>query len=136
MKKFFLWFSAIIIVFIIAISILISRIDTQFVIDKIAESTTKATGHPLIFEDKPSLSFIPLGAKFGKVTFGDEKLENGVFIKANSGLAEIELTPLFSGNIVVSQIYLDSPYIEFKEKNDNSAPKSNNVDEKSKKTSR
>ena len=59
MKRVLLWILGIVIVLGVAGAILLGRIDTQFVVNQIADATAKATGKPLVFASAPSLSLLP-----------------------------------------------------------------------------
>ena len=61
MKRVLLWILGIVIVLGVAGAILLGRIDTQFVVNQIADATAKATGKPLVFASAPSLSLLPPG---------------------------------------------------------------------------
>jgi len=95
--------------------VLISRVDTGFVVRQIADATAKATGQPLQFDTPPGISFFPLGVHFGQAHWGNANDGQGVSIAVKSGMAQLELSPLLAGNVVVREIRLDSPAIEVRE---------------------
>ncbi|WP_022656389.1 AsmA family protein [uncultured Desulfovibrio sp.] len=117
MKRVLLWILGIVIVLGVAGTGLLGRINTQFVVKQIADATAKATGKPLIFASAPSLSLLPLGVKFGKTDWGEIKDGRGLAVSVKSGMVELELTPLFSGNLVVREVRLDNPVLEIHEGN-------------------
>ena len=81
MKRVLLWILGIVIVLGVAGAILLGRIDTQFVVNQIADATAKATGKPLVFASAPSLSLLPPGVKFGQAGWGE--IKDGVIVKAS-----------------------------------------------------
>ena len=115
MKRVLLWILGIVIVLGVAGAILLGRIDTQFVVNQIADATAKATGKPLVFASAPSLSLLPPGVKFGQAGWGEIKDGQGLAVSVKSGMVELELTPLLSGNLVVREVRLDNPVLEVRE---------------------
>jgi len=115
MKRVFLWIMGGIAVLAGAAFVLISRVDTGFVVRQIADATAKATGQPLQFDTPPGISFFPLGVHFGQAHWGNANDGQGVSIAVKSGMAQLELSPLLAGNVVVREIRLDSPAIEVRE---------------------
>ena len=115
MKRVLLWILGIVIVLGVAGAVLLGRIDTQFVVKQIADATAKATGKPLIFTSAPSLSLLPPGVKFGQADWGEIKDGQGLAVSVKGGVVELELTPLFSGNLVVREVRLDNPVLEMRE---------------------
>ena len=112
MKRVLLWILGIVIVLGVAGAILLGRIDTQFVGNQIADATAKATGKPLVFASAPSLSLLPPGVKFGQAGWGEIKDGQGLAVSVKSGMVELELAPLLSGNLVVREVRLDNPVLE------------------------
>ena len=115
MKRVLLWILGIVIVLGAAGAILLGRIDTQFVVGQIADATAKATGKPLVFASAPRLSLLPPGVKFGQADWGEIKDGQGLAVSVKSGMVELELTPLLSGNLVVREVRLDNPVLEVRE---------------------
>lgn len=115
MKRVLLWILGIVIVLGVAGAVLLGRIDTQFVVKQIADATAKATGKPLIFTSAPSLSLLPPGVKFGQADWGEIKDGQGLAVSVKGGVVELELAPLFSGNLVVREVRLDNPVLEMRE---------------------
>ncbi len=115
MKRVLLWILGIVIVLGVAGAILLGRIDTQFVVNQIADATAKATGKPLVFASAPSLSLLPPGVKFGQAGWGEIKDGQGLAVSVKSGMVELELAPLLSGNLVVREVRLDNPVLEVRE---------------------
>ena len=115
MKRMFLWILGSIAVLAVAAVILISRVDTDFVVRQIADATAKATGQPLKFDTPPGISFFPPGVHFGQAHWGNAQDAQGVSIAVKSGMAQLELSPLLTGNVVVREIRLDSPIVEVRE---------------------
>ena len=115
MKRMFIWILGCIAVLAVAAVILISRVDTDFVVRQIADATAKATGQPLKFDTPPGISFFPPGVNFGQAHWGNADDAQGVAIAVKSGMAQLELSPLLTGNVVVREIRLDSPVVEIRE---------------------
>lgn len=92
----------------------ISRIDTAALTQKIADVTREATGKPLELAQAPSISIVPLGAKFGPASWGMDKgkaAEQGISVAIQGGAISMQLLPLLSGRVVVDEILLQSPVI-------------------------
>lgn len=92
----------------------ISRIDTAALTQKIADVTREATGKPLELTQAPSISIMPLGAKFGPASWGMDKgkaAEQGISVAIQGGSISMQLLPLLSGKVVVDEILLQSPVI-------------------------
>lgn len=116
MKRMFLWILGSVAVLAVAGIVLINRVDTDFVVRQIADATAKATGQPLQFDSPPGISFFPPGVHFGQAHWGNTDDAQGVAIAVKSGMAQLELSPLLAGNVVVREIRLDSPVVEIREK--------------------
>ncbi|MDR3363210.1 MAG: AsmA family protein [Desulfovibrio sp.] len=115
MKRVLLLGGGILVVLIVAAAIFISRIDTGFVVQKIAETTEKATGSPLVFAGPPSLSVFPPGVSFGQARWGEIKDGQGMAVSVQSGMARLELAPLFTGNLVIAEVRIDNPVFTLRE---------------------
>ncbi|MGE9986557.1 AsmA family protein [Desulfovibrio sp. SGI.169] len=115
MKRVLLWILGIVVALGVAGTVLLGRIDTQFVVRRIADATARATGKPLIFASAPSLSLLPPGVKFGQADWGEVKDGQGLAVSVKGGMVELELAPLFSGNLVVREVRLDNPVLEMRE---------------------
>ena len=115
MKRMIIWILGGIAVLAVAAVILISRVDTDFVVRQIADATAKATGQPLQFDTPPGISFFPPGVHFGQAHWGSTDEAQGVAIAVKSGMAQLELSPLLTGNVVVREIRLDSPAVVIRE---------------------
>ena len=87
----------------------LSRLDADFIVRRIAEATERATGAPLTLEAAPELSLLPPGVRFGAASWRGEPGGNAVAVSLQGGMARLELAPLFSGNIVISEIRLERP---------------------------
>ncbi len=112
MKKVFL---AIVLIFVILIGgffVAINMIDPKTVQDEIAKRVQELTGQALIVEQVPSISFMPLGVKFGVVSWGDKATKN-ISFAAQSGLVHVQFMPLLSGRVVVDELHLNSPVVNF-----------------------
>jgi AsmA protein len=115
MKRIFIWILGGIALLAVAAVVLISRVDTDFVVRQIADATAKATGQPLQFDTPPGISFFPPGVHFGQAHWGNADEAQGMAIAVKSGMAQLELSPLLAGNVVVREIRLDSPVVEIRE---------------------
>ena len=115
MKRLFIWLLGGIALLAVAAVVLISRVDTDFVVRQIADATAKATGQPLQFDTPPGISFFPPGVHFGQAHWGNADEAQGVAIAVKSGMAQLELSPLLAGNVVVREIRLDSLVVEIRE---------------------
>lgn len=92
----------------------ISRIDTATLRDKIAEITTEQTGKPLVLQEVPKISIMPLGVTFGPAIWGmvdGKAAAEGISATIQGGKVSLQLAPLFSGTIVIDSIELQSPVI-------------------------
>ena len=87
----------------------LSRMDAGFVVERIAEVTERATGAPLLLEAPPHLTLLPPGIRFGQARWQGTLGGNALEVSLHGGMARLELAPLFSGNIVISELRLDRP---------------------------
>ena len=115
MKRVFLWILGSATVLAVAAAVLLSRVDAGFVVRQIADATAKATGQPLTFDSPPGISFFPPGVQFGQAHWGDVNDGQSVAISVKGGMAQLELSPLLSGNVVVREVRLDSPVIDVRQ---------------------
>ena len=115
MKRALLWILGSAAVLAVAAFILFSRIDANFVVRQIADATAKATGQPLRFDSPPGISFFPPGVQFGQAHWGDVNDGQSVAISVKGGMAQVELSPLLSGNVVVREVRLDSPVVDVRQ---------------------
>lgn len=110
MKRVLLWTVGIIAVLAVAGAIVVSRIDTRFVADQLAEATARATGQALVLDAAPSVSLFPLGVQFGPLRWGDAGTPGkGMAFAAAGGVVSVEWQALLSGNVVIREIKLDRP---------------------------
>lgn len=115
MKRALLWILGSAAVLAVAAFILFSRMDANFVVRQIADATAKATGQPLRFDSPPGISFFPPGVQFGQAHWGDVNDGQSVAISVKGGMAQVELSPLLSGNVVVREVRLDSPVVDVRQ---------------------
>lgn len=115
MKRFLLWTAGVLLVVAAALAIVLSQIDTAFVIRQIADATAKSTGKPLVFETAPQISFFPPGVRFGQARWGQPEMGDSLVFSVKSGMAELELMPLLSGSMVVHEVRLDNPVVEVRQ---------------------
>ncbi|MFT4301240.1 MAG: AsmA family protein [Desulfovibrio sp.] len=111
MKRFLLWTTGVLLVIAAALAIVLSQIDTAFVVRQIADATAKATGKPLVFENAPQISFFPPGVRFGQARWGQSDQGDTLAISVKGGMAELEFMPLLSGTMVVREVRLDNPVV-------------------------
>ena len=115
MKRFLLWTAGVLLVVVAALAIVLSQIDTAFVIRQIADATARSTGKPLVFETAPQISFFPPGVRFGQARWGQPEMGDSLVFSVKSGMAELELMPLLSGSMVVHEVRLDNPVVEVRQ---------------------
>lgn len=111
MKRFLLWTGLLLLLVGGGAAVAISQIDTRFVTDKISAALRDSTGAPLVFRDAPSISLYPLGLSFGHVDWHLAQDDRDVSVTAEGGHVRLEIPPLLSGNIVVSEVTLQAPDI-------------------------
>ena len=115
MKRFLLWTAGVLLVVTAALAIVLSQIDTAFVIRQIADATARSTGKPLVFETAPQISFFPPGVRFGQARWGQPEMGDSLVFSVKSGMAELELMPLLSGSMVVREVRLDNPVVDVRQ---------------------
>lgn len=111
MKRFLLWTVGILLAVTATLAVLLSRMDTDFVVRQIADATAGATGKPLIFESSPKLSFFPPGVSFGAARWGQPEQDESLAVSVKGGMAELEFMPLLSGTVVLRELRLDNPSV-------------------------
>lgn len=115
MKRIFLWILGGVAALAAAVAVVLSRVDADFVVRQIADATASATGQPLRFDSTPGISFFPPGVHFGQARWGSIADGQGMAVSVKGGMAQLELRPLLTGNVVVREVRLDSPVIEIRE---------------------
>lgn len=111
MKRFLLWTVGILLAVTATLAVLLSRMDTDFVVRQIADATAGATGKPLVFESSPKLSFFPPGVSFGAARWGQPEQDESLAVSVKGGMAELEFMPLLSGTVVLRELRLDNPSV-------------------------
>ncbi len=116
MKRIMLILLTVILLAVVGAVVAVMRLDAQSVRDQVAEAVRGATGKPLVIQEMPSLSLVPLGVKFGAAYWGlspEGKADpaGGVSASVKSGQVSVQFMPLLSGRIVVDEVRLDSPDI-------------------------
>lgn len=109
MKRLLLGFVLLLLLLAAAGAFLLTRLDTGFVAATLSDAVRAATGAPVTFADAPRLSFIPLGVKFGRLSWQQEQPDRSLAVSAAGGHASVALSPLLSGRIVVKEIVLTEP---------------------------
>lgn len=112
MKRVLLTILGVIVLAVAGGAFYLTRMDADFIVRRIAEATEKATGAPLELRDTPHLSLLPPGIRFGTAHWQGEIDGNAVAVSVEGGMARLELSPLFSGQLVISEIRLDRPEAE------------------------
>ena len=119
MKRVLLILLVIVVLGVIGITVAIMRLDAQGVRDQVADAVRSATGKPLIIQDMPQVSFMPLGVKFGAAYWGvtpDGKVDpaGGISVAVKSGQVSVQLMPLLAGKVLVDEVRLDSPDVQIR----------------------
>lgn len=92
----------------------LSRIDAATISEQISAATIEATGKPLLLEEVPEVSFMPLGVRFAAASWGmqdGKAAEQGISVAVDSGTVTVQLAPLFSGRILVDEVILRKPRV-------------------------
>ena len=109
MKRALLCILAVLVLAVAGGALYVTRMDAGFIARRIAEATEKATGAPLELGESPHVSLLPPGIRFGTASWKGEIDGNAVAVSAQGGMARLELEPLFSGRIIISELALDRP---------------------------
>ena len=123
MKRVLLILLGIFVLGVIGAVVAVMRLDAQGIRDQVAEAVRSATGKPLIIQDIPQVSFMPLGVKFGAAYWGvtpDGKLDpaGGISVAVKSGQVSVQLMPLLTGKVLVDEVLLDSPDVKIRPEKD------------------
>lgn len=92
----------------------ISQIDTAAMSKKIADLTQESTGKPLVLQQVPSVSIMPLGVSFGPASWGmvdGKAAATGISVAVQGGNVSLQLGPLLTGKIMVDSVTLKNPTI-------------------------
>lgn len=102
-------------------AVLLGRVDTDFVVRRIAAATAQATGQPLVFASAPHIAFFPPGRAFRRGPLGadpaaakaDEasRAARGPTLTVKGGMAQLEWAALLAGKVVVREVRLDNPVL-------------------------
>ncbi len=109
MKRVLLWILALVVLAGVGAAFLVTRIDADFIVRRIADATRGATGAPLQLDTPPRISLLPPGIRFGGARWSGSLDGADVSVSLQGGMAELELAPLFSGNLVLSELRFDHP---------------------------
>ena len=109
MKRVLLWILALVVLAGAGAAFLVTRIDADFIVRRIADATQGATGAPLQLDAPPRISLLPPGIRFGGARWSGSLDGTDVSVSLQGGMAQLELAPLFSGNLVLSELQLDRP---------------------------
>jgi uncharacterized protein involved in outer membrane biogenesis len=116
--KYVLW--AVLIVCIVlggGAAYLYSLLDMQELRTHIAEISKASTGKTLLLDQAPALSFMPLGLRLGRATWGFENgqpAKHGMSASINGGTASIALLPLLQGIVAIEVLNIDQPHLTIK----------------------
>ncbi|MCL1985474.1 MAG: AsmA family protein, partial [Betaproteobacteria bacterium] len=119
MKRVLLILLGIVALGVIGAVVAFMRLDAQAIRDQVAETVRSVTGKPLIMQDIPQVSFMPLGVKFGAAYWGvtpDGTLDpaGGISAAVKSGQVSVQLLPLLSGKVLIDEVRLDSPDVQIR----------------------
>lgn len=109
MKRVLLWMLALVVLAGAGAAFLVTRIDADFIVRRIADATQSATGAPLRLDAPPRISLLPPGIRFGGARWSGSLDGTDISVSLQGGMAQLELAPLFSGNLVLSELRLDHP---------------------------
>lgn len=122
MKRVLLWILLAVVLLGGAAVFMYSRIDTAFILARIADTTARATGAPLELESAPGLSLLPPGIRFGRARWQGRASGLDVGLTVEGGLAQLEVGPLFSGNLVLREVMLERPALTLRRQPGSPAP--------------
>lgn len=122
MRRVLLAVLALIILLGAAGAVLLGRVDTDFVVRRIAAATAQATGQPLVFASAPHIAFFPPGVRFGAARWGADpaaakadseasRAACGPTLTVKGGMAQLEWAALLAGKVVVREVRLDNPVL-------------------------
>lgn len=114
MKRVLLWILALVVLAGVGAAFLVTRIDADFIVRRIADATQGATGAPLLLDTPPRISLLPPGIRFGGARWSGALDGADVSVSLQGGMARLELAPLFSGNLVLSELQFDRPEAEIR----------------------
>jgi len=119
MKRVLLILLGIVALGVIGAAVMVMRLDAKDIRDHVAAAVSSATGKPLVIQDIPTISLMPLGVKFGAASWGvapDGKLDpaGGISVAVKSGEVSVQLMPLLSGKVLVDEVRLDSPDVRIR----------------------
>lgn len=109
MKRVLLCILAVLVLAVAGAALYVTHMDADFIVRRIAEATKNATGSPLELKETPQVSLMPPGIRFGTASWKGELNGNAVAVTVQGGRASLELEPLFSRRIVISELTLDRP---------------------------
>ncbi len=101
--------TALILLALVALGVVLARVNPNDYKDDITALVEKATGKHLIFQSNIEAAFFPrLGLKIGRLQLNDEPVFGAEpFASVQSASLSLELLPLLSGNVVVKDVTLD-----------------------------
>jgi len=119
MKRVLLLLLGIIALGAIGVGVAVMRLDAQGIRDQVAAAVSNATGKPLVIQDIPQISLMPLGVKFGAAYWGmtpDGKADpaGGISVAVKSGQVSVQFLPLLTGKVLVDEVRLDGPDVQIR----------------------
>lgn len=114
MKRILLWMLAVVVLAGAGAAFLVTRIDADFIVRRIAEATQSVTGAPLHLDAPPHISLLPPGIRFGAARWSGSLDGCAVSVSLQGGMARLELGPLFSGTLVLNELQLDRPEVDIR----------------------
>ncbi|MDR0467101.1 MAG: AsmA family protein, partial [Deltaproteobacteria bacterium] len=98
------------------------RLDAEGMRDRASAAVSGVTGSPLIMQDAPQISLMPLGLKFGAASWGvapeGDDQAGGVSATVKGGQIVVQLLPLFTGKVLVDEVRLDGADVQIRPKKD------------------
>ena len=109
-----LWIIAALLILAIGGGVIWLKSNQEWVAAAIGKAVESATGRPLALESPPSLTIFPsLGIDLEKASWGNTEKDE-LAVKVDSAQVRLELVPLFSKKIEVSEIVLNNPRVNLR----------------------
>jgi len=116
MKRSLCWLGGIALVFGGLLTVAAGSLDAGFISRKISDIVTKNTGSPLKFQTAPEITLLPPGITFSGISWNGIKNKEGTRFSARGGELHVKLAPLIKGEVVISELLLESPSVEILQK--------------------
>lgn len=108
-KKFFIALSIAILVFLGLAFMAAYFINGDTIAEKVKGITTEAVGAPLVFKEKPTLSFFPPALSFGQLSWDFEAKGHHVSLSARKMRIELDAYALLGAKVAFREINLEKP---------------------------